>query len=217
VRGYRVETGDVEAKLLEHPGIKEAAVIGAEAPGVERLVAYFVPAGADAPGVSELRAFLKKKLPDYMVPSAWLKMTALPRTPGGKLDRNALPAPDRSRPEIQAAFAAPDSAAERELAQIWAETLGLERVGIHEDFFELGGHSLAATKIVSRIHESFQVELPLRTLFENPTVAGLAVKIAEAQPQKTLLKEVEDVLAKLESLSEEEARRLLAHENSTKD
>jgi acyl carrier protein len=129
---------------------------------------------------SELRAHLKKKLPDYMVPSAFVFLDSLPLTPNGKLDRKRLPAPDHSRPEIVDAFAAPRTPIEEILANIWAEVLKLDQVGIHDNFFELGGHSLLATQVVSRIRSKFAVDLPLRNIFEAPTIAALAPRV---QPQ----------------------------------
>lgn len=181
VRGYRVETGEVENRLLEHPAVKETAVVGERmAAGESRLLAYFVPADKATPNVGELRNFLKSKLPDYMIPSVFYSLAALPRTIVGKVDRHALPAPDRARPKMNARFVAPQTGVERELAKIWAEILSLDQVGIEDDFFELGGHSLTATVVLFRVRESFQVDLPLRRLFEAPTVAALACTI-EAQ------------------------------------
>jgi surfactin family lipopeptide synthetase A len=126
---------------------------------------------------SFLRAHLKKKLPDYMVPSAFVFLDSLPLTPNGKLDRKRLPAPDNSRPEIEDAFAAPRTPIEEILANIWAEVLKLDQVGIHDNFFELGGHSLLATQVVSRIRSNFAVDLPLRNIFEAPTIAALAPRV----------------------------------------
>jgi len=124
---------------------------------------------------------LKEKLPEYMVPSAFVTLDTLPLTPNGKVDRRALPAPGGMRPELEDAFVVPRDALEEQLAGIWAEVLGLERVGVHDDFFELGGHSLLVTQVVSRVRDALQVELPLRSLFEEPTIAGLAEKIKVAQ------------------------------------
>jgi hypothetical protein len=133
------------------------------------------------PTTSELRDVLKDKLPDYMVPSAFVVLDKLPLTPNGKLDRLALPAPGLARPELDTNFVAPRTPVEEQLVEIWEEVLGLERVGIHDDFFELGGHSLLATRVVSRVRGVSQVELPLRILFKEPTVAGLAGRIEAAR------------------------------------
>ena len=129
----------------------------------------------------ELRRFLKEKLPDHMVPAVFVLLDALPLLPNGKIDRRALPAPDRSRPELDKAFVAPRTPTEELLAEIWTQLLDIERVGIHDNFFDLGGHSLLATQVVSRMREAFQVEIPLRRLFEVPTVAGLAESIEAAR------------------------------------
>ena len=131
----------------------------------------------EAASVGELRAYLKKKLPDYMVPSAFVPLDALPLTPNRKIDRRALPAPDKSRSDMQSEFVAPHSPVEHVLAGIWCEVLGIERVGVHDNFFELGGHSLLGTRIISRIRDEFQVELPLLSLFETPTVADLTERL----------------------------------------
>jgi acyl carrier protein len=146
-------------------------------------VAYVVPTEQqEQPTTSELRAFMKAKVPEYMVPMPFVALEALPLTPAGKVDRRALPAPEGGqRPEQEGDFEAPCDELEERLARIWAEVLGIPLVGIHDDFFELGGHSLLATQVVSGVREAFQVELPLRSLFEEPTIAGLAEKIEVAQ------------------------------------
>jgi len=143
-------------------------------------VAYVVTTGEQESTVSELRRFLQEKLPDYMVPSAFVALDALPLTPNGKVDRRALPAPQGTRPELEGTYVAPRTSKEKALAEIWSTVLKVEQVGIHDNFFELGGHSLLATQIVSRLRKVFQVELPLRQLFEAPTVAGLATRIEKA-------------------------------------
>jgi acyl carrier protein len=129
-----------------------------------------------------VRHFLKEKLPDYMLPSAFVVLDCLPMTPNGKLDRRALRAPETGRPDLPVAFAVPRTALEVQLAAIWAEVLRLQQVGIHDNFFELGGHSLLATQVISRIRNTFHVEVPLRRLFEAPTVASLARLLAASQP-----------------------------------
>ena len=169
-------------------------------------MAYVVPHKEQACTTSDLRSFLKKKLPDYMVPSAFVLLDTLPLTANGKIDRKVLPAPDQSRPELEQSFVAPRTPVEEVMAGIWGEVLKVERVGIHDNFFDLGGHSLLATQVVSRIRAALQVEIPLRSLFESPTVAGLAVQITKSREKKT---EIADLLADLESLSDEEAQHLL--------
>jgi len=178
VRGYRIELGEIEAVLGQQPSVRETVVLAREdEPGDKRLVAYVVPNDEHEPAVSELRRFLQKKLPEYMVPSAFVTLEALPLTPNGKVDRRTLPAPDRVRSELEGVFVAPRTPAEEVLAGIWAQVLGVEQVGVYDSFFELGGHSLLATQVVSRIRQAFQVELPLRDFFGIPTVAGLAQAI----------------------------------------
>ncbi|HEX9937035.1 MAG TPA: amino acid adenylation domain-containing protein, partial [Longimicrobium sp.] len=174
VRGYRIELGEIEARLLEREGVGEAAVVAHEdGAGNRRLVAYVV-GGVQA---DELREHLRRELPDYMVPSAFVSLERLPLTPSGKVDRRALPAPDLASAEER--YVAPRTPTEEVLAEIWAEMLRLERVGVTESFFELGGHSLLVTRVVSRVRQVFGVELPLRALFEGPTVAELAGRVEE--------------------------------------
>jgi acyl carrier protein len=131
-----------------------------------------------------LRSYLKERLPEYMVPSAFVLLDALPLTPSGKMDRRALPAPSTARPALGAAYVAPRTAVEELLAGIWAEVLGLERIGIHDSFFELGGHSLLATQVVARVRDAFRIDLPLRSLFEAPTVANLALAVTQTEGER---------------------------------
>jgi amino acid adenylation domain-containing protein len=211
VRGFRIEPGEIEAVLGRHPGVRESVVLAREdEPGDRRLVAYVVPNTGEIPKVGELRRFLAEKLPDYMLPSFVVTLDALPLTPSGKVDRRALPAPDGVRPELEETFAAPLTPIEQALAEIWCSLLKLERVGVHDNFFELGGHSLLATQVISRIRNLFQVEIPLRALFEAPTVAGIALDLVQryyvlSENRKGLA----DVLSDLETLSEMEAVRLI--------
>ncbi len=182
VRGYRIEPGEVEAALAAHPGVAAAVAMAREdRPGDRRLVAYVVPAAGAAPETltsPELRRHLQGRLPEYMIPSAFVLLAALPQSANGKVDRRALPAPDVTGADRAAGFEPPRGAAERALAAIWAEVLGVERIGRHDTFWDLGGHSLLATRVVSRLRDALGVELPLRALFEAPTLAGLARRIA---------------------------------------
>jgi len=181
IRGFRIELGEIEAALGQYPAVREAVVLTREdTPGEKRLVAYVVAGAGPLPTTTDLRGFLKEKLPEYMVPAVFVLLDALPLMSNGKIDRRALLAPDRSRPELDKMFVAPCSPTEVLLAEIWAQLLDIERVGIHDNFFDLGGHSLLATQLVSRIREAFQVEIPLGRLFEAPTVAGLAENIEAA-------------------------------------
>ena len=184
IRGFRVEPGEVEAVLAAHPALRETAVMAREdEPGDRRLVAYAVARTETRPGIGELRQFLQERLPEYLVPAAFVFLDRLPTTPSGKMDRRALPKPDRTRPDLGRVPTRPRTEAEARIARIWAEVLGLDTVGIEDNFFELGGHSLLATRVISRIRDAFGMEVPLRTLFESPTVAGLAHKIDEAGQQ----------------------------------
>jgi amino acid adenylation domain-containing protein len=181
VRGFRIELGEIEAVLERHPGVRAAAVaVREDAPGASRLVGYVVPQGAAPPTPAELRLHLAERLPEYMVPGAIVLLVALPLGPNGKLDRRALPAPDASSGAADDAFVAPRSPAEEILAGIWSEVLKLDRVGAHDNFFEIGGHSLLATRVVSRIRQAFGAEVPLRAVFEAPTLAGLAERVEAA-------------------------------------
>ncbi|HEU4561817.1 MAG TPA: amino acid adenylation domain-containing protein [Longimicrobium sp.] len=178
VRGFRIELGEIETALRAHPSIADAvAIVREDVPGDRRLVAYLIAqAGEEVPGAAGLRAYLKEHLPEYMVPSAFVSLDALPRTPNGKVDRRALPAPDASGSEAHA-YVAPRTATEERLAGIFAEVLGVERVGVHDDFFVAGGHSLLAVRVVTRVREAFGVELLVRAMFEAPTVAELAARV----------------------------------------
>ena len=175
LRGIRIEPGEIETVLRQHPTIREAVVTARnDPPGGKHLVAYVVSSQELVPKTGELLSFLKEKLPDYMVPSAFVWMDRLPLTPNGKVDRHALPAPDRTRLDLEGAYVAPRTPIQEMLAGIWAEVLGLERVGIHDSFFELGGHSLLAMQIISRVRDALQVELRLAALFQAPTIVQLA-------------------------------------------
>ncbi|HLM46806.1 MAG TPA: condensation domain-containing protein, partial [Myxococcaceae bacterium] len=179
VRGFRIELGEIETALRGHPGVREAVVVAREdSPGDKRLVAYLVAHEGQGPAAAELRTFLKQSLPEYMVPSALMVLDKLPLNPNGKVDRKALPVPERVETSQQ--YVAPRNETEQLLAQLWSEVLKVPRVGVHENFFELGGHSLLATQVLSRIRTTFQVELPLRDLFEAPSIATLALKLDTA-------------------------------------
>ncbi|HEX8246379.1 MAG TPA: amino acid adenylation domain-containing protein, partial [Longimicrobium sp.] len=180
IRGFRIETGEIEARLRAHPAVERCVVtVREDVPGDRRLIAYVVPtpgAEADLAALPEtLREHARERLPEYMVPAAVMVLDALPLSPNGKVDRKALPAPEHD--ERDDAFAAPRTPVEEVLAGIWAEVLGCERVGVDESFFELGGHSLLATRVVSRVRQLFAIELPVRALFDDPTVAGLAAQV----------------------------------------
>ncbi|MDB4952371.1 MAG: pcbAB [Gemmatimonadetes bacterium] len=175
VRGFRVELGEVEARLAEHAAVREAVVVARDGEvGDPRLVAYYV---GDEARAETLRAHLAERLPEYMVPAAFVFMRAFPVNPNGKLDRKALPAPVLAPAEE--AYVAPRTPVEEVLAGIWAEVLGVARLGVHDEFFGLGGHSLLATRVVSWVRDVFAVDLSLRALFEGPTVAQMAARVEE--------------------------------------
>jgi acyl carrier protein len=181
VRGFRVEPGEIEAALTTHPGVREAAVVLCESGGAERLVAYLVfEAGApSAPG--ELRAYLKKTLPDPMIPAAFVSLEALPLTPSGKLARKALPDPDWNGLRSEGGFRPPRTVVEKTLADIWSQTLSVREIGVEDNFFQVGGDSLLATRILSRVRDAFGVELSLMNVFETSTIEEMAGAIESAR------------------------------------
>ena len=219
LRGFRIELGEIEAILRQHPDVAQAvAIIREDQPGDKRIVSYVVPTDSlEVKGI-ELRTYLTEKLPEYMVPSAIVEMTELPLTPNGKLDRKALPAPDYTAQPEQV-YVAPRTPLEESLVEMWAEVLKVPRVGINDNFFKLGGHSLLATQLISRVRNTFKVELPLRNLFETPTVAGLATAIIESQQEgpdnrpavitRNRGYEAKGLLSRIDQLSDEEVDSLL--------
>ncbi|MBD2741472.1 non-ribosomal peptide synthetase [Coleofasciculus sp. FACHB-1120] len=189
VRGFRIELGEIEAVLSQHPAVQQTVVIAREDnSSYKNLVAYVVPMPAEAATTPlQLRSFLKEKLPDYMVPSAFVLLEAIPLTPNGKIDRRLLNTLGKINPYLEKNFVAPRTPIEQAVADIYAQILNLQQVGCSDNFFELGGHSLLAMQVTSRLRETFQVELPLRTLFESPTVAELAEVISSTQKAKQTL------------------------------
>jgi len=185
IRGFRIELGEIEAALLKHDSVREAVVVAREAAaGDLRLVAYLSGVDGNVPAVPELRAYLKETLPEHMIPSLFVALERLPLTPNGKVDRKALPAPEQSRPDTGEGYVAPRGPVEEMLAGIWSEVLGAERVGAEDNFFDLGGHSLLVTQVASRVRTAFGVELPLRALFENPTIAEAALALSALSKAK---------------------------------
>ncbi|WP_224362051.1 non-ribosomal peptide synthetase [Hyalangium versicolor] len=212
VRGFRIELGELESLAVTLPGVRQAAAcVREDRPGLKRLVLYAaVEAGRDCE--QELRALLRKHLPEYMVPSAIVLLEALPLTPNGKVDRRALPEPQSTG---SGEVAPPRTPAERTLVEIWASVLGTESIGIHDDFFELGGNSLLATQLISRVRETFKVEIPLRSAFEARTVATLAEAIErqaefQEEPTMTARKSEPEAMVQVDQLSEAELDSLLA-------
>src|SRR5215213_7151460 len=202
IRGFRVEPAEVEAVLGQHPALRGTAVLARTgASGGERLVAYVVPHRRPEPTARELGGYLKERLPEYMVPSTFVTLDSLPLTPSGKVDRRSLPAPGLSDIRAENVYAEPRTPAEEQLVEIWEEILGLERVGIHDNFFELGGHSLLATQVVSRLNRHFGVELPLRVLFEDSTIEGLALAVTQMQAAAEI--DIEQLLAQVEQMQDQ--------------
>ena len=175
IRGFRVELGEIEVVLRQHPGVKEVVIMARQdAPGEKRLVAYIVPKTDRTPAIADLRAHLKQKLPEHMVPSAFVTLTELPLTLNGKVNRKALPAPDQTRPDLAGTYVAARDPLEQQLTQLWQNVFGVEPIGIQDNFFELGGHSLLAVRLFAQIKKLTGKELPLVTLFQAPTIEQLA-------------------------------------------
>jgi len=215
IRGFRIDVSEIEIALRAMEGIEDAVVVGRQDGVAEkRLVAYFVPTTQPTITTTKLRQGLAQVLPDYMIPSALVSMDTIPKTPNGKTDRLRLPLPGRDRPDLENPFVAPSVAMETELAAIWAEVLGLDQVGVHDNFFELGGDSLLASRIIAQVMRRFKVDLPIKTLFESPTVAKLAEILLLAQAKTIGEQDLTRILSEVESLSDEEKRNHLKDKNS---
>jgi acyl carrier protein len=195
--------------------IQQAGVVARDnRAGDKYLAAYIVSRQKPGPTVNLIRQFMRDKVPDYMIPSTFTELESLPLV-NGKLDRNALPLPERRRPSLSSDWVEPVTETEKRLEQIWRQILDIDGIGIHDNFFDLGGHSLAATRIVSQVIRTFHLELPLQSLFQSPTVAEMAAVIAEHQGERLDEKEMERILTELESLTDEEATQLLAEQSRT--
>jgi amino acid adenylation domain-containing protein len=179
IRGHRIELGEIETILDRHPAVKESVILARDRDSSgEKELTGFVVSDQEAPlSVSELRRFLLEILPDYMIPSSFVFLDSFSLTPNGKIDRNALPSPDEARPQLNQNFVEPRTEIEELVAQGWREVLKLDKIGIHDNFFELGGHSLLATRVIARVRDAFNRDIPLREFFEAPTVAGLAMNV----------------------------------------
>jgi amino acid adenylation domain-containing protein len=184
VRGFRIEPGEIEQVLVAHPALSAAVVTADRSEAGRRLIAYVVPTDAadGIPAVEDLRGWVGTRLPEYMVPAVFVELAALPLNRNGKIDRAALPSVDGVRPDLVDAYVAPSTPAQERLAAVWAEILGVDRVGVHDNFFALGGHSLLATQVMSQVRTLFDVEVPVAVLFDTPTVAGLAAAVDAAVP-----------------------------------
>jgi amino acid adenylation domain-containing protein len=181
IRGFRIELEEIEANLTRHPAIRESIVVAHKQNTEATLVAYLVTDQHPPPIVDDLRAYLKRRLPDYMVPATFIFLEALPLTPNGKIDRKALPKPDTSRPKLAESYVAPKTEIEQTIAIIWQEVLGLDKVGRHDNFFDLGGHSLRMVQVHSKLKAHFEQELPMIKLFEHPTIAAMGQFLSQGQ------------------------------------
>jgi amino acid adenylation domain-containing protein len=215
IRGFRIEVSEIEVALRGMHDIRDAVVVGREdGLGEKRLVAYFVPSKQPAPTVSQIRKDLASTIPDYMLPSAFVCLEALPQTPNGKTDRLRLPAPSHQRPALDVAYAAPRGFMEQELSRIWSEVLTVDAVGVDDNFFALGGDSLLAMKMAVRALKELKVEVPLNLLFRSPTIAKLAAEIGEGRQRRTVDREFLTLLDHIESMSEEEVNQWLQQHDS---
>jgi acyl carrier protein len=208
IRGFRIETGEIESLVRQHPAVRDTVVVAREDSGEKRLVAYLVVQPQQTVATDEWRAYLQQSLPDYMIPAAFVVLDELPLTASGKVDRRRLPQPNEERPALAKDFVAPRTPIEQEVAGIWEQVLKLKGVGVYDNFFDLGGHSLLATQVISRVNESLRIEMPLRAMFEHPTVADFAIAAAQHQ---AMAREGEalQLLGELSQMSDEEAQQLL--------
>ncbi|MEO0538403.1 MAG: amino acid adenylation domain-containing protein [Cyanobacteria bacterium P01_A01_bin.123] len=191
IRGFRIELEEIEALLNQHPGVRQSVVSVWEDQGNKRLVAHIVPNKQQQPSVSDLRIFLREKRPEYMTPGAFVFLNALPLRPNGKIDRQSLPAPNQTRPELAETFVAPRNELEQTLASIWQETLQVERVGVNDNFFELGGHSLLIVQIYSKLYGVFEREVSITDLFKYPTISTLAGYLSQEKSEQSSLEKVQ--------------------------
>src|SRR5262249_29510720 len=201
LRGFRIELAEIEALLAQRPSVKDAVVSALQLSSDDsRLVAYVVPDPAQLPvSIPDLRSFLQSKLPDFMIPAAFVLLDSLPLSPNGKINRAALPAPESFSPLAGRSHLPPDSPLQHVLAGIWKDVLRIDHLGIHDNFFsELGGHSLLATQMVSRVRTALDIELPLWRLFEAPTIKGLADAILQSPEDRTRIEKTAQLLLVLD-------------------
>jgi amino acid adenylation domain-containing protein len=218
IRGQRVEVAEVENALHEHAAVKEVVVSGFERhPGEKALVAHVVPNRLPFPPEQDLRDFLQRRLPEFMIPSAYVLLEALPLTVAGKVDRRALAAPDWSSQAVGQAFVAPRTPVEEVLAHIYRDVLDVEKVGIHDSFFELGGHSLLATQVVARVRDTLRVEIPLLAMFEAPTVADLSQFIITREESPGHTERIAQMLQGIKGLSAEEVTKMLQERKEARE
>ena len=202
IRGYRIELGEVEAVLNEYPLVKTCVVVAREeADDDKRLVAYIVAREGQEPGYLELRNFLRTRLLEHMIPSAFVLLDEMPLTPNGKINRRALPAPEVLRPEIEQRYIAPRNDIEVTLVELWQEVLGINPIGVSDNFFDVGGHSLKATRLLSKVHSIFRTQLPLSVVFEATTVEALACALVEHEAKPGQTAKIARVLQRIKSIS----------------
>jgi amino acid adenylation domain-containing protein len=215
VRGFRIELGEIETVLRSHAAVRDCVVSATDGQdGDRRLIAYVVSAPAQVPAADEWRRFLSAKLPNYMIPNAFVSLSKLPTTPNGKLDRKALPGLVESPLELRKEYVVPHTPEEKALAQIWSVSLRVGRIGLHDDFFDLGGHSLLAMQVIKHIRETFSVDLSLDSLFQNPTLSALASVIIAKQIEQAGESAIAEMLTTIRQLSDEEVTALLNDEEA---
>jgi hypothetical protein len=197
IRGFRIELGEIEAQLLAQPEVREAVVVASQGAGGARLVAYVSAQAGQAVDTARLREHLGRALPDYMVPGLVTVLETLPLNPNGKVDRKALPEPERASAQ---AYEAPQSGTEEALAAVWAEVLGVPRVGRHDNFFELGGHSLMSVQVVARVQGAMHADLTVADIFRQPVLMDMAGLIAGAGERKPVAQSLSDIDAFMDSL-----------------
>ena len=209
IRGYGVELEEVEKVLLSHPAVNEAVVVSRDnQAGESRLIAYYTCRLSEWHAVSALRKYINEKLPDPMVPSVFVRLDALPLTSNGKVDRWALPDPGNARPNLNSPYTPPVTTTEKRLLSIWSKVFSVDQIGIHDNFFDLGGHSLMASLVISAVIQEFKLELPVKTLFDAPTIAEMAAIITQNQGQRISEAELTQMLREVEAMTDEEAQRM---------
>ncbi|OYD97947.1 non-ribosomal peptide synthetase [Nostoc sp. 'Peltigera membranacea cyanobiont' 210A] len=209
IRGFRIELGEIEARLNQHPKVREGVVVTWDDDLTDkRLIAYVIPQSDQELTVIELRSFLKDKLPEYMIPSAFVLLETLPLTPNGKLDRRSLPAPETLRPELEAVYVMPQTEIEQTIATIWQKFINIEKIGIHDNFFELGGHSLLLVKVNNQLREIFKIDLSMLDMFRYPTISSLAEFFSATKNQTSSLSEINISIEKIASGKSQQRKRL---------
>jgi len=215
IRGYGLELEEVEKVFLSHPAVHEAVVVTRDnEAGESRLIAYYTCRFSERHTVSDLRKFINERLPDHMTPSAFVRLDALPLNPNGKVDRRALPDPGNARPNLKSLYAPPTTMTEKRLTSIWSKVLSVDQVGIRDNFFDLGGHSLLASRVISGVIQAFKLELPVKALFDAPTIAEMAGIITQSQAERVSEAELAQMLCEVEAMTEEEAQQRMDKINS---